>query len=697
MTVLERFEVDGTWEPSSPDGVINGVVSFTMLVENNGVLVAPTLDIPAVVVPTVTHSAIDNNVLNTVELLANTAALNIEGTLYYRADFSDVYYNEPGEQPVELTIASVEFAASPDTTPINLVGVTPAAGPAAVQNQTPTVIAANITDATTLGRQLVTAPNATAALTDLAIANNADGTLSVNGTNTLEPLSTVTIATTSAAPVIGQTTYYNATSGNLTPTLPALSGLRVGARLAVRRDPADVSTNTVTLACAGSDTFYSSGGASTTFPLSGEQREFQVVSVAGTKFWAPAGAINPVSALDKRYSAKSAHTLGSSYRPLQATTSAIMSAMAPGTVTTGVGSIIGWASAAGKYRFLGMIPGASGAGSTWCQNNNNSGVISPFVNSLYAPITVEFWSNATAISVYFSASTQPDMWAIVDDKRIQDGWQHANFSTGPVTWQLTQTSAVWRKYRICIGFSWLQGIAVNAGASIVPTNPGFQLAVAGDSYISGGVFEANAISPGVSGTIAAGTLIGELEQITGLEIWRFAIGGTGYVANAGYTGGNYGSTQRVGYYEALANNFNACLIYGGVNDWPTSTATVVAAAQAAWAAWANAHPEAELIVTSFQPGGNVFTQYQPGGDIALTNAGLKAAAAASPSVGTYVDLCANPYVFGTGYDGSPVGDGNRDVYISADNAHPTHLGWRAAGEDLAHKLSQVVLQKLVAI
>lgn len=135
--------------------------------------------------------------------------------------------------------------------------------------------------------------------------NNSDGTLSVTGVNTLEPLSTTTILTASTSPAIGQTTYYNATSGNLTPSLPALSGLRVGARLAVRRDPADSSSHTVTLSCTSPDTFYSSGTTSTAFPLSGEQREFQVISVSGTKYWAPSGSINPISALDARYVALS--------------------------------------------------------------------------------------------------------------------------------------------------------------------------------------------------------------------------------------------------------------------------------------------------------------------------------------------------------------------------------------------------------
>lgn len=130
--------------------------------------------------------------------------------------------------------------------------------------------------------------------------DNANGTGSVGGIQLLEPLTTTTIYTASTAPTIGQTTLWNASSGNLTPTLPALSGLSVGACLTVGRDPADNSTHTVTLSCSGSDTFYSSGATSASF-LRGEQRTFQVISVSGTKHWATAGCNTPVSALDARY------------------------------------------------------------------------------------------------------------------------------------------------------------------------------------------------------------------------------------------------------------------------------------------------------------------------------------------------------------------------------------------------------------
>jgi hypothetical protein len=174
VTELSTFQVTGTLEPSSSVGAINGVVSFTMLVQNNGVLAAPTLDVPATVVPIVTHSAIDNNVLNPVPLLANTAALNLTGALVYRADFSNMYYTMPDEQPVELTLESITFAASPDTTPIDLTFVTPVAGSAATQPLLPSTLAAYIMDATTFSRQfLTTAIDAPTARSQLGAAADA--------------------------------------------------------------------------------------------------------------------------------------------------------------------------------------------------------------------------------------------------------------------------------------------------------------------------------------------------------------------------------------------------------------------------------------------------------------------------------------------------------------------------------------------
>lgn len=181
MAELTYFDVTGTWEPSSPDGVINGAVAFTMLVDNNGVLSAPTLDIPAVVVPIVVPSSIDNNKLGPVSLLANTGPLNLSGTLTYRADFTGVSYKAPGEEAVELPLPSITFAASSDTTPINLVFVTPVAGSPVTQTVLPSTLVAYITDATTLGRELLQAADAEAAKSVLDVID-APGALSTRET-----------------------------------------------------------------------------------------------------------------------------------------------------------------------------------------------------------------------------------------------------------------------------------------------------------------------------------------------------------------------------------------------------------------------------------------------------------------------------------------------------------------------------------
>jgi hypothetical protein len=142
-----------------------------------------------------------------------------------------------------------------------------------------------------------------------AVIDNTDGTISVGSVTGMEPLAPASaIQTTSATPAIGQITLYNATSGNLTPTLPALSGIAAGRRLAVGRDPADVSANTLTFSLPGGDTFYSSGSTSFTMPLAGERREFQVISVSGTKYWVPAGSLNPLAGLDARYAPITAKT-----------------------------------------------------------------------------------------------------------------------------------------------------------------------------------------------------------------------------------------------------------------------------------------------------------------------------------------------------------------------------------------------------
>jgi lysophospholipase L1-like esterase len=143
-----------------------------------------------------------------------------------------------------------------------------------------------------------------AKLNTSAVVENSDGTVTVGSVTGLEPLPIASaVVTANTAPAIGKTTYYNAMGGNLAVPLLALSGLNDKARFSVRRDPLDISNNTITFTCAGSDAFYSSLATTFTLPIMGEQRDFQVATVGATKYWAPAGPINPVAGNDLRYAA----------------------------------------------------------------------------------------------------------------------------------------------------------------------------------------------------------------------------------------------------------------------------------------------------------------------------------------------------------------------------------------------------------
>lgn len=115
------------------------------------------------------------------------------------------------------------------------------------------------------------------------------------------PLSAQTAnITASTAPSIGQINVYDATSGNLTPSLPALSGLNVSATMIVQKYSGDASANTVTLTCAGSDTF-DNATTTRTLKLSGEFEELQVISVSGTKHWKVISDGKTLASLDARY------------------------------------------------------------------------------------------------------------------------------------------------------------------------------------------------------------------------------------------------------------------------------------------------------------------------------------------------------------------------------------------------------------
>jgi hypothetical protein len=116
----------------------------------------------------------------------------------------------------------------------------------------------------------------------------------LTGSSLIVPASGVAAAT---SPSVGKINVYDTTTSgvNATTTLPALSGLNVGSRLIVAKHLGDVSSRTVTVSCAGSDKFYDGLTTSLTLFMAGGQRELQVVSIGGTKYWAYTGTVHSVN------------------------------------------------------------------------------------------------------------------------------------------------------------------------------------------------------------------------------------------------------------------------------------------------------------------------------------------------------------------------------------------------------------------
>ena len=114
------------------------------------------------------------------------------------------------------------------------------------------------------------------------------------------PLTTTSVLTSSGTATIGKLNIYDTTAGALTVTLPALSGLNVGARLAVCKYlGTNAPTNSVQINFQGTD--YAEDGVTqgVALRLQGERREFQVISVGGTKRWHIVGGVPIIYRADR--------------------------------------------------------------------------------------------------------------------------------------------------------------------------------------------------------------------------------------------------------------------------------------------------------------------------------------------------------------------------------------------------------------
>lgn len=370
--------------------------------------------------------------------------------------------------------------------------------------------------------------------------------------------------------------------------------------------------------------------------------------------------------------------LASFYRAAQGLVSGVTVVAPVSGATAATGGLVRWDALANKVRYVGSALTAYD-GTYGCNVQAGLG------NTALAPICIEFYGNPTDFRLHYYSFSKGDVAVMVDEKRALSpvNAYHYNGADGDVTLQITQGSAVHHKYRIWIHNTIFKGISFNTGAKLVATQQGVQLAVIGDSMIVAGIPIDNSVAAGVQGMIGAGSTFGEFAQRTGIDVWPMGGSGTGYINQSGYsTAGPYGSTARVAALAALPA-LDAILVWGTANDVTSGgsgNAAVVAAAQALWTSIGTARSTTPLYVAGVERLGPTNADYN-----SLNNA-LKAAALAHAYVDGFIDIYNPGFVYGTGKDGTPTSDGNADVFLSSDSAHPTHQGAEYWASNLAKLL-----------
>jgi lysophospholipase L1-like esterase len=153
-----------------------------------------------------------------------------------------------------------------------------------------------------------------------------------------------------------------------------------------------------------------------------------------------------------------------------------------------------------------------------------------------------------------------------------------------------------------------------------------------------------------------------------------AIGSTGFV-NGGAGGGNAYLTRTP---AAVAANPDVLLIQGGMNDRAVLGATVTAATAAVMASVAGL-PRVYVVSLA----GSDWGTAGPSSMVATVAA---IASAVNAAKRPYIDGTA--WMTGTGKLGTPMGNGNADVYVDADGTHPTFpAGSGYLGTRLAYAIS----------
>ncbi|HQA17819.1 MAG TPA: SGNH/GDSL hydrolase family protein [Novosphingobium sp.] len=200
----------------------------------------------------------------------------------------------------------------------------------------------------------------------------------------------------------------------------------------------------------------------------------------------------------------------------------------------------------------------------------------------------------------------------------------------------------------------------------------------GDSMLATIVDAAN-IDTALHG--AQGALVGDL--LGQADTWSSGVGGSGWMAPAVHDRSWF--NERVDT-DVIANAPDVIIETGGGNDAAVNPAQ--ATIQPLIETWLTrvlaAKPETAIFMTGPIIGSNA------GASHLAIHAAKQAAAAKFPQNVAFIDTLGDPWVSGTGRDGTPTGDGNRDWVTGTDSAHPTVEGHRHFAGRIARSVARAI-------
>lgn len=195
-----------------------------------------------------------------------------------------------------------------------------------------------------------------------------------------------------------------------------------------------------------------------------------------------------------------------------------------------------------------------------------------------------------------------------------------------------------------------------------PQSDSLRIVLHGDSMLAT-VSDPTKIDSSRFGALGAqiGELLGQPDTISS------GVGGSGWIAPASHDRSWF--NERVDI-DVIAPKPDVVIEMGGGNDAALNPSQAVI--QPLVESWLerviSARPECLIFMTSPLIGSN------PGTAHLAIQAAKQAAAARYPRNAAFIDTLTDPWVFGTGRDGAPAGNGNRDWVTGQDGAHPTSEG-----------------------